>query len=148
MKQKLSDNFYLEEMVASDYALRNGLDNTPSPTTLERLTQTAKQMEKVRELLNNNPIRINSGYRSPTLNRAIGGSATSAHCLGYAVDFVCDNFGTPYEIVALLANSDLQFDQLIYEHTWVHISFDPKARGQVLTAIFQKGKKTTYKPFE
>lgn len=147
MKQKLSDNFYLEEMVASDYALRNGLDNTPSPTTLERLQQTALQLEKVRELLGNNAIRINSGYRSPTLNRAIGGSATSAHCLGYAVDFVCDGFGSPYEIVKALKDA-LPYDQLIYEHTWVHISFDPKGRQQTLTAVFQKGEKTTYKLFE
>ena len=143
----MTENFPYEEMTASDYAIRHGLDNTPSDTSKVRLLETAKQMEVVRSLLGNNSIHVNSAYRSPTLNRASGGSPTSAHCLGYAVDFTCHGFGTPYEIVEHLKSSGLKYDQLIYEGTWVHISFDPRYRQQTLTAVFSKNK-TTYKPFQ
>lgn len=142
----MTPNFTLAQLTQSEYALRHSLDNTPSPTTLERLQETAKQMEVVRSLLGNNSIHVNSAYRSPTVNSAIGGSPTSAHCLGYAVDFTCGGFGTPYKIVEHLKASDLKYDQLIYEGTWVHISFDTRYRQQTLTAIFNKGK-TTYKEF-
>lgn len=143
---KLSTNFTYEELTTSEYALRHGLNNTPNSLSLERLKNTALQMEVIRSLLADNIITVNSAYRSPTVNRAIGGSATSAHCLGYAVDFTCHGFGTPYEITKAIKNSKIKYDQLIFEGTWVHISFAPELRQQTLTAVFGKGK-TTYKAF-
>lgn len=143
----MTENFTLAEMTTSEYAIRHALDNTPSPLTLERLLDTCKQMEEVRSILGNNTITVSSAYRSPTVNRAIGGSQTSAHCLGYAVDFTCHKFGTPYQVVKALQSSGLKYDQLIYEGTWVHISFDPRLRQQTLTAVFSRGP-TVYKPFE
>jgi len=70
------------------------------------------------------------------LNRAVNGAPNSAHLMGYAADFVCPAAGTPLEIVTKIKSSYIHFDQCIQEGTWVHISFDPKARNEVLTAHF------------
>lgn len=135
---KLTPHFSLEELTRSSTAARLGIDNTPSEEVLHNLQETAERMEILRKLLGvySSPIYVDSGYRSPELNKAVGGSKTSAHLTGLAVDFVCPSVGTPKEIVQVLARSGLQFDQLIQEGTWVHVSFDPRMRGQVLTARF------------
>lgn len=92
-------------------------------------------MELVRALLGN-PISINSGYRSAALNKSIKGSSkTSQHMVGEAIDFTCRGFGTPKQVVEKIKNSNIEFDQLIYEFSsWVHISFtNKKPRKQILT---------------
>ena len=139
---KLSQHFNLAEFTQSQTAVRKGIDNTPSPVIINNLTIVAANMETVRTLLNNLPISISSGYRSPALNKAVGGSLTSAHVQGWACDFICPSFGTPVHVVEKLKNSDLKFDQIIEEGTWVHISFDPKMRKQVMKASFKNGKPT------
>ena len=111
---------------------------------VEVLRTTAFYMERVRELLGNVAIKVNSAYRSQAVNKAVGGSKASAHTLGYAVDFTAYGH-TPLTIANTLAKSDLKFDQLIYEGTWVHISFDPKMRREILTAKFKNGKATYLK---
>jgi len=127
----LSAHFTLAELTVTD----TDEDNTPSAPALKRLTATARHMEAVRALLKK-PIIVNSGYRSPAVNKAVGGSATSAHALGYAVDFVCPAFGAPITICRAIAASTIAFDQLILErNVWVHISFDPRTRQQVLTYL-------------
>ena len=141
---KLSPHFTFEELIVSDKAKELGLDNTPDSSLLPHMQVLAAGLEKVRALLGDSPIHVNSGYRSPEVNAAIGGSKRSAHMDGYAADFVCPGFGSPLLIVRHLRDSGLQFDQLIMEHTWVHISFDPKNRREVLTAHFTPGKPTTY----
>jgi zinc D-Ala-D-Ala carboxypeptidase len=128
----LSEHFSLAELTISQTASRLNLDNTPGPGTLEHLKVLAQTLEKVRALLGK-PLLINSGYRSIAVNRAVGGVGTSAHCLGYAADFICPAFGTPLDIAKALAASDLKWDQVIEEHTWLHISVDPRMRQQVLT---------------
>jgi zinc D-Ala-D-Ala carboxypeptidase len=140
---KLSEHFNLDEFTASETALRKGIDNTPPPVVTEKLRMLANTLEQVRTLLGNNSIRISSGYRCVALNRAIGSGDTSAHVLGYAVDFTCPKFGTPKEVANKIAESPIKFDQLIYEGTWIHLSVDPRNRREVLTAHFGKGK-TTY----
>ena len=102
----------------------------------------AATLERVRGLLGNSPIRISSAYRCKELNRAIGSGDTSAHVLGYAVDFTCPIFGTPKEVAQEIAASSIKFDQLIYEGTWIHLSVDPRNRRDVLTAHFKGGKAT------
>lgn len=79
----LSLHFTLEEMIASPTAVARGLNNIPEDVARAHLVQTAEGLERVRTLLGK-PMTINSGYRSPTVNRAVGGTGTSAHCLGYA----------------------------------------------------------------
>lgn len=136
---KLSDHFTLEELTFSQTAGRKNIDNKPSLEKVAHLTRLAYCMEQVRALLGG-PIRITSGYRSPALNAAIGGSKTSAHMNGYAADFVCPSFGSPLEIALTIAASSIKFDQCIQEGTWVHISFDPAMRREVLTAHFHQGE--------
>lgn len=148
--QRLSAHFTLAELTISGTAARRGLKNTPPLNIVEVLTLTADRMEKVRSLLLDRPIAVSSGYRSPEVNKAVGGSKTSAHMTGHAVDFTCPSFGTPRQIVAhLQANAAAlgPFDQIIEEFgEWVHIGFGPGKRGQVLTARHVDGE-TVYSPF-
>lgn len=136
---KLSANFHLDEFVTSQTAARRGIDNTPSPEVIKRLRNTAKGLERVRAVLGK-PILISSGYRSPALNKAVGGSATSDHINGDAADFISPGFGTPIAICRAIVAAGIKFDQLIEEGTWVHISFGPRMRGQILT--MRNGKYT------
>ena len=136
MDIQLSEHFWLSEFTVSQRATRLGIDNQPSKEVLQNLAFTANKMEVVRELLGGYPITPSSVYRSPELNeKTPGSSPTSAHMTGFAVDFACPRFGTPREVWDYLAFSlDLEFDQLILEFNgWVHISFDPRNRGQVFT---------------
>ena len=129
----LSNNFTLQELTRSEVALRKNLDNTPDAETVANLTTLALGLEEIRSLLGQ-PIHINSAYRGPKVNSAVGGSKNSAHMAGYAADFVCPAFGTPQDICHAIMGSTIAYDQLIYEFgSWVHISFDPKMRQQNLT---------------
>jgi hypothetical protein len=145
---RLSAHFTLAELTRSETALERGLDNTPPPEIVERLRATAQQLERVRGLLGGRAIQVTSGYRSPAVNTAVGGSGTSDHMKGYSVDFVCPSFGTPYDIASAIRSSAIfdDVDQLIHEFgNWVHISFDPTRRRQALTAhhVMENGAKTT-----
>lgn len=124
---QLSKHFSLEEAIFSETAEAKKLDNTPSMAVLERMKFTAAKMELVRELLENKPIRVTSWYRGAEVNKAIGGVPGSQHSLGQAVDFKCLHFGSPRDICLMLRKYKdvLQYDQLILEPTWVHISFTP-----------------------
>lgn len=126
----LSPNFTLAEMFATQH---REIDNTPPPEIVTTLQATAQHMEKVRHLLGDRVISVSSGYRCRALNRAVGGASVSAHLTGYAVDFNCYGFGTPLEVCRHLAATDLVFDQMIEEGTWVHLSWDPRLRRQILT---------------
>jgi zinc D-Ala-D-Ala carboxypeptidase len=141
---KLTENFNLAEFTVSETAARHKLDNTPPSHILPILNMTARKMEEVRMALGNHPIIITSGYRSPTVNAAVGSRPTSAHIQGYAVDFICPKFGTPKQIVEKLIKSHVAYDQVIEEFPtaagggWVHISFAPQYRRMALT-IDDKG---------
>jgi len=137
----LSKHFHLSEFTTSQTAARRRIDNTPSRAITGNLERTAAVLEQVRTLLGGKPILISSGYRSPALNRAIGGSRTSAHMRGEAGDFTCPGFGTPLEICRALARSDIRFDQLIEEGTWVHLGIGGHWRREVLTWDGEKYKK-------
>lgn len=136
---KLSPNFHIDEFTTSQTAARRGINNTPPPEAIKRLQNTAKNLEKVRAVLGK-PLLISSGYRSPALNKAVGGSATSDHMTGDAADFISPGFGTPIAICRAIVAAGIKFDQLIEEGTWVHISFGPRMRGQILT--MRNGKYT------
>lgn len=136
---KLSDHFTLAEACVTS----TGISNVPPTHILSNMLHTALKMEDVRKLLDSNPIRVNSWYRSEKVNRAVGGSSTSQHTKGEAVDFTCEGYGTPYEICQKLSQHKLalRFDQLIYEGTWVHVSFliPPRVpRLEVLTYMLDK----------
>ena len=126
---KISPHFTLREVTTT----QTGIDNSIHPNDLPAVKHTAEQMERVRTVLRNNPILINSWYRNDKVNKAVGGVPNSAHRLGYAVDFRCPGFGSVTEICRAIRDSDIEFDQLIWEYgRWVHISFDPRNRNQLL----------------
>lgn len=131
---QLTEHFSLEELTRSLTAERLGIDNVPKEERLlTNLMLLAGGLERVRELLGGLPLHVDSGYRCEELNQKIGGSKNSAHMSGYAADFICPSFGTPLEIVKRLEKSELAFDQLIQEGTWVHVSFAPRMRREVPT---------------
>ena len=132
---QLTEHFSLDELTVSPTAQRLGINNTVPPEILPRLYVVAAGLEQVRNLLGK-PMHLDSGYRCPALNKAVGGATASAHMDGYAADFTCADFGTPLEIVQAIAHSDIPFDKCIQEGTWVHISFDPQLRREILTAHF------------
>lgn len=136
---RLTENFSLEELTHSDYAVRHGINNEPSPAIIQNLRSLAAGLEKIRNILCV-PVNVNSGYRGTELNRKLGGATNSAHLTGLAADFTARRFGSPLTIVRKLKESGLKYDQLIYEGTWVHVSFDKKMRQETLTATFKNGK--------
>ena len=134
----LSPHFSLAELVSSQVATRKGIDNAPAPAIVANLTHLAALLEQVRALVGA-PIAISSGYRSPALNKAVGGAANSAHVLGLAADISTAKLA-PKALALLIRQSDITFDQLIYEGTWVHIGLSTGVpRRQVLTAKFAGG---------
>lgn len=138
---RLSENFTLRELVASDTAQASGIDNTPDAQALIYLARLAMVLEMIRAELGARPLVVTSGYRSPELNRAVGGSRTSAHLDGRAADFVAPLFGPPAEVAARVAGMGfVVFDQLILERfgrrEWVHLGMariGEVPRRQVLT---------------
>lgn len=124
---KLSPHFTLAELSASRRAAQLGIDNTPAPELMPRLMMLAEMLERIRATLGV-PVLITSGYRSPPVNRAVGGVTSSDHTQGHAADFVAPGFGTPSEVARLLAPlvDVLGIGQIILEGVkgkqWVHVS--------------------------
>lgn len=136
---QLSKNFTLEEFTISQTAARRGINNFPSLDIIDTLIYTASQLELVRKNLSQ-PIIISSGYRCPELNKAVGGSKTSQHVEGKAVDFTSPRFGIPKQIITRILCSNIQFDQLILEYErWVHISFNKDNMRQQALVIDSTG---------
>jgi zinc D-Ala-D-Ala carboxypeptidase len=140
--ERITPSFWLSEFLSSDYAVRQGLDNTPGAQQLANVCNIlAPGMQRVRNCLDA-PAFIISGYRSPEVNRAIGGSANSQHMLGLAADFKAPSFGMPRTVAQYLMerSGEIRFDQLIWEGDWVHASFVAgKPRSEALTAHFRAG---------
>lgn len=144
---KLSKNFSLAEFTKSQTAERKGLDNTPSGEHLEAaVTLFENVVQKVRDHFG--PTVLNSGYRGPELNAAVGGSSKSQHCKGQAADIEVP--GVPNYEVAKWIEDNCDFDQLILEFYtsgipdsgWVHVSYVSAEdnRKSVLTAARVDGK--------
>ena len=148
---RLSKNFTLQEYTKSQTATRMGIDNTPGDEHLGKATALFENVvQKVSDQFG--VTVINSGYRGPELNKAIGGSERSQHCKGEAVDIECP--GTSNYAVAKFIEDNLDYDQLILEFYtpgipdsgWVHVSYIGEGnRKQSLTAMKENGK-TVYKP--
>lgn len=144
---QMSKNFTLQEFTKSQTAVRKGINNTPRGLHLhnaEKLIQNV--IQKVRDHFG--PTVINSGYRSPELNSAVGGSPKSQHCKGEAADIEVP--GVPNADVASWIRDNLDFDQLILEFYtpgvpdsgWVHVSYkaDGSNRQSILTATRVDGE--------
>ena len=146
--ERISKHISYKEAIRSNTALRLNIDNTPDEVSLTNMTGVAHNIFEPLRLWVGGPIKINSFYRCPKLNKAIGGSKRSQHCEGRAID-IDDTFG--YKTNAEMFNyirDNLNFDQMIWEFgddnnpAWVHVSFDSLDgnRGRVLKAIKENGK--------
>jgi zinc D-Ala-D-Ala carboxypeptidase len=140
---QLSEHFSLEEMTFSQTAKMRRIDNTASPDIVVNLTNLCVVLEKVRALLKH-PVIINSGYRCPLLNEAVGGVKNSAHTNGLAADIECTDFGTPKEVCEFLKDhvAELGIDQLILEFdAWTHIGItdDGHPGRQMVLTIDENG---------
>ena len=136
-----------KESVYSRTALRRGIDNTPTEEHKINMIELAENIFEPLRMYVGGPIKINSFYRSPELNKAIGGSSKSQHCNGQAID-IDDTFGrmTNAEMFRFVKDH-LDFDQMIWEFgddenpNWVHISYVGKEnRNRCLKAYKEKGK--------
>lgn len=148
----LSKNFTLSEMTKSETALRRGLNNAPTQDVISALqTLAVNVLQPIRDHYGRS-VKVNSGYRSPEVNAAVGGSRTSDHCKGQAADI--EIVGVANADLAKYIEDKLQFTQLILEFYtqgvpdsgWVHVSYDPNnLKKQVMTAVRRDGK-TVYLP--
>jgi len=130
---RLTRNYSLEQLIYSETAERERIDNTPGPDIIKNLRRLAKGLEQV-QALTGFPLELSSAYRCPKLNARVGGAKTSQHTLGQAADFTCAEFGPPMAIIKAIRDADIEFDQCILEYArWVHISFSKIPRGKVLT---------------
>ena len=156
MSIEISKYVSYKEVVYSQTALRKNIDNIPNAVQLERIILLCKKVfDPLREWVGG-AVKINSVFRNPKLNAAIGGSSTSQHMAnkGAAVD-IDDNYGhkTNLEMFHYI-KENLEFDQLIYEFgdydnpNWIHVSYNEGAnRNKVLIAT-KINKRTTYLPYE
>lgn len=142
----ITKNLTLQELIDSNTAKAKGIDNSPTNEHLRNLIEIANNIfQPLRDGIGK-PIRISSGYRSEKLNKAVGGSKTSQHNKGQALDLVATTGFTNKDIFDYIKNN-LEFDQMIWEFgtdknpDWVHISYNKgKNRKQVLKAIKKDGK--------
>ena len=149
---QLTKNFSLHEMIKSETALRQGLENNPGPAEIANLKSLCVNvLQPIRDHYARG-VKVNSGFRHPDVNAAVGGSRTSDHCRGMAADIEIP--GVPNAVLAEWIEKNLQFTQLILEFYtpgvpdsgWVHVSYDStNLKKQVMTAMKENGK-IVYKP--
>lgn len=134
--------FSLSEFINSATAKRLNIDNTPSFEVVDNLNRLADYLDVIREKLGK-PILINSGFRCPVLNKAVGGVANSQHQKGLAADLVCADMEKLLSVIRETGG----FDQLIKEHRkgstsyWLHVSVctrNGKPRQQVILNLEKK----------
>jgi hypothetical protein len=139
---QLSKNLALAEVTRSETAKRKGISNMPTPEHLENFKKLAENIfQPIREHFGK-PIHISSGYRSAALNKAVGGSSSSQHCTGEAIDIDMDGTEITNAQIFHFIKDNLNFDQLIAEFpvnsnpAWVHVSYEStgKQRKQILVA--------------
>lgn len=140
----LSQNFSLEQMSRSDTALRRGIENVPNAGEVANLVRLCESLLEPAQNLLGMPIVVNSGYRSPALNQAVGGATASAHMDGRACDFKLPKGMNLQEAFDQLRRSSLPYDQIIYEcRAWIHIAIAKAGVGprrQAMTATGTPGK--------
>ena len=153
----IAKNLTLKEAIKSHTAIKNNIDNSPTVEHLVNLTITANQVfQKIRDHFCE-PIFVSSMYRSNKLNDIIGGSSSSQHCKGEAIDIDQDNRNssvTNGEIFGYILQS-LDFDQLIWEFgddenpEWVHVSYSiDNNRREVLRAFYDEEGNVKYKRYD
>ena len=144
----ISKHISYKEGIHSITAIRKGIDNEPNEEQLANMKLVAEKVFEPLRIFINGPIKVNSFFRSPDLNKAIGGSTKSQHCKGQAID-IDDTYGkaTNAEMYWWI-KENLDFDQMIWEFgnndnpDWVHVSYvsPDKNRNRCLKAYRENGK--------
>jgi hypothetical protein len=145
---RLTDHLTLKEVIKSNTATRLGIDNTPTEEHELNLHLIASEIFEPIRTHFNVAIGISSGYRGKALNKAIGGSKTSDHCKGMALDIDADIFGKLANVdIFNYIKDNLEFKQLIWEFgtdtnpNWVHCSYDiNNNKKEILVAKKVKGR--------
>lgn len=144
--RQFTKNFSLHEMLATDHRKFDAEQYNPPAEVVESLRLLAEHvLQPLRDAVGS-PIRVNSGYRCPSLNKAIGGAKTSQHMSGQAADIIDLVHGNEF-LFKKIKELKLPFDQLIDEFgfRWVHVSYDPaRHRGDILQAQKDAKGKTHY----
>ncbi len=147
----ISKHISYKEGVYSRTALRRGIKNNPNAEQMENMVAIAEEVFEPLRVWVGGPIKINSFFRSPELNKAIGGSGKSQHCHGQAID-LDDTFGkaTNAEMYEFIKQK-LDFDQMIWEFgddenpDWVHVSYvSPDQNRKRCLKAYKKSGKTNY----
>lgn len=147
MATKLSENFSLEEMIASDTARIRKIDNTPTPAVKVKLERLCKEiLQPIRDKYGH-AITVTSGYRSPKLNAAVGGAKNSQHMTGEAADIKCTatSKATLFNLIkGMIASKEIKVGQLIWEYgtkkepNWIHVSLPYKKTNQIIYLFSKK----------
>jgi len=154
MEGKLTDHFNWGEVITSDTAKRLGLKNIPTSEAIENLKALFNNVIEPLRVAYGKPLQINSGYRSPSVNKAVGGVATSQHTTGQACDIepVQPGYEKDFCLFVISKINELPIDQIIIEFAdkegrpnWMHISHTSNPRRNILLAEKQCGK-TVYIP--
>jgi zinc D-Ala-D-Ala carboxypeptidase len=148
---QLSKHFELAEFTRSSTAKRAGISNMPTDAHLENIKLLCEKILEPIRVHFTRPIILSSGYRSPALNRAVGGSSSSQHCSGEAADIDMDGTNVTNAQIFNYIKDNLEFDQLIWEFgtdsnpDWVHVSYESngRQRKQILRAVKKNGS-TSY----
>ena len=126
-------NFLLSELIYSETAIKYNINNMPDINALDSMIELIVYcLQPIRESIAR-PMIVTSGYRNSQINKLVGGTSNSQHIKGQAVDFIVNGM-TPKQIIDVIKNSGIEYDQLINEYNkWVHISFvKDKNRKQII----------------
>ncbi len=148
---QLSEHFELAEFTRSSTAKRAGISNMPTDAHLANIKLLCEKILEPIRVHFSRSIILSSGYRSSTLNRAVGGSSSSQHCSGEAADIDMDGTNVTNAQIFNYIKDNLEFDQLIWEFgtdsnpDWVHVSYESngRQRKQILCAVKKNGS-TSY----
>ena len=143
---QFTPNFSLHELLVTEHRKFDDEQYNPSAAVIENLRALSFNiLQHLRDALGT-PLKINSGYRCPSLNKAIGGAANSQHVTGQAADII-DLIHGNESLFRKIKELNLPFDQMIDEFgfRWVHVSYDPiRHRKAILQAIKDAKGKTVY----
>ena len=116
-------NFTISELIYSETAVKNNINNMPDIKSLDNMLNLIYYcLQPIRNKLKK-PMVVTSGFRNKDVNKLVGGAENSQHTKGQAVDFIIKDM-PPYQIYMHILNSDIEYDQLILEPSWVHISYN------------------------
>jgi zinc D-Ala-D-Ala carboxypeptidase len=148
MARQLTPHFTLEEMLASQSAIRFRYEEqfTPPREVVENLERLCINILEPLRVSLQKPVKVSSGYRCLRVNKKIGGAKNSQHLRGEAADIQVLSM-TVEDLFQLIKKSDLPYDQLIQEFdSWVHVSFGPQHRREPLRAVKLGNGHTRYLP--